>query len=388
MKADLYFLAAVFSLFVSFTANSAEVIIDGISIIRNGDYGQARDLAIKRAMSRAVESLGARVNSETIVRPGVVLESIQLRSSAYVNSSQVINEKIVNDELTVTMRVAVSEPGLESESCQSNYMSKILVLDFGFEFSDQLLPSEKSIFKFKTPIELARIIRNNQSLQVALDEKKFPYFSPSSAPEPFISKMSGGNPFVNISTIHRAQYVISGVYRDFGLSSTLGNKLSRRIEIEAFIHDGASGELVSKKIFLSTATGSVVLLESPILGTPSFYKTDFGKTWGFLLNNIAKWAEGKISCLPFISRIIKIDGNQIYINSGSKSGLVNGDVLNFQVHRKYEIFDEKNISSPDEKVLHTKASIAQVHPDYSIIHIAGDDEIISKVNISDTVSIR
>jgi ABC-type uncharacterized transport system auxiliary subunit len=388
MRPRWHLLIALLFYFLSMPIESAEVVVDGAATIHDNDYGQARELAIRRAMSRAVESQGARVNSQTIVRPGMVLESIQVRSTAYAGNSQIIKETISKDVLTVTMKVVVNELGSTSTSCQSNYVKKIVVLDFGFEFSDQVLLEEKSIFKYKTAGEIARAIRKHQRLQVDFEGMSFPYFSPSSAPEPFTQKSHKGNPFVEKADVHNAQYILSGVYRDFGITSDINNKQTRRIEIEAFLHDGADGALLDREIFISSATGSVTLSDSPALGTPLFYQTNFGKVWGGVLDNIAKWVDEKVSCLPFISRIVKIEGHQLYISTGANSGLYVGDTLNLQVSKRSE---HENVDSSyigTEVNLYSTASLVSVYPSFSILEMLEKPETIAKIRAGDLLYIR
>lgn len=389
MKAHWHLLAVLFLCStLSFSTEPAEVIVDGSALIRDSDYGQARELAIRRAMSRAVESQSTRVSSQTIVRPGMVSESIQLRSTADITNSKILKETISDNELSVTMKVDVSVAGSDSTSCLSNYVKKIVVLDFAFEFSDQVLPVEKSIIKYKTAGEIARAIRKHQQFQVAFEEMRFPYFSTSSAPQPFISKPDDGNPFINIANIHRAQYILTGIYRDFGLKIGIDNKQSRRIEIEAFLHNGANGVLLERSTFISTANGTVILSDSPALGTPLFYQTDFGKIWGKTLEDIATWAEEKISCLPLNSRVVKIDGHQLYINSGSESGLSAGDVLHVQIGKKYDSESFKNFYPETDSGLHFNASLLSAYPDFSILELTENPEIAAKVRAGDLISIR
>jgi hypothetical protein len=299
-----------------------------------------------------------------------------------------LKETISNDALTVTMNVVVNEPGSETTSCPSNYLKKVVVLDFGFEFSDQVLPSEKPIFKYKTAGEIARAIRKHQRLQVDFEGMSFPYFSPSSAPEPFIQNSEKGNPFVEKADAHKAQYVISGVYRDFGIREETANNQSRRIEIEVFLHDGANGTLLDKKTFVSSASGSVVLSENPELGTPLFYQTDFGKVWGKELDAIAKWTEEKVTCLPFISRIIKVEGHQLYINSGSDSGFYAGDTLNVQISKKSDSTKIDHIYIGTEKDFQSSASFVSIYPSFSILEMIEKPETNAKVRVGDLLYIR
>jgi hypothetical protein len=188
--------------------------------------------------------------------------------------------------------------------------------------------------------------------------------------------------------IHNAQYILSGVYRDFGIRGDIDNKQTRRIEIESFLHDGANGALLDRKTFISSATGSITLSDSPALGTPLFYQTDFGKVRGRVLDDIAQWTDEKVSCLPFISRVVKVDGHQIYINSGADSGLYVGDTLNLQVSEKYDRESAERYYIGTEKDLYSTASLVYVYPSFSILEMLEEPETIAKVRAGDLLYIR
>ena len=358
-----------------------EIVTVGSAPIRNGDVGQAREMAFRRALAQAAESESATVNSHSVVRPGLVSESTQLRASACTGSSQLIKETVTDNELTVTLAVSVLAPGACPGVCQSNYVNKVVITDFRFEFPEQLYGSERENLKYKTAGEVARSIRKGKRLLAEIDAMNFPYVSPDLAPEPSMRKAETETPFVKIARSHRGQYVLSGVYRDIGVHIDRWNRQIRRIEVEAFLHDGANGALLDRGTFVSEATGVVVLSDAAVLGSPGFYQSDFGKVWGDVLDKIARWTEGRVTCLPFMARVIKTEGDLVYIDAGAESGLTAGDTLNLHAWRKSDVRNIENTHLGVEKDFRTSASLKSIYPQFSVL------QIVQKLNPPNSVSV-
>jgi hypothetical protein len=377
-------LLGVLSVFAT-VCSAREVIVFGSAPVRDGDVGQARELAVRRAMASAAESENVMVNSQSLVRPGLVLEATQMRASACTGGSQWVKESVTGNELTVTLAVTVLEPGACPAVCQSSYVNKIIVTDFGFEFPEQLFASERENFKYKTAGELARFLRKGQRLLVDSDGMFFPYVSANSAPAPFMRKAETETPFARIARTHRGQYVLSGVYRDIGVRVDRWNRPVRHIEVEAFLHDGANGALLDRRTFSAEAMGVAVLSDNNPLGSAGFYQSDFGKLWGGVLDKIARWTEEKVPCLPFISRVIKTDGDLVYIDAGAESGLSAGDTLNLHTWRKSDVRSGENIHLGVEKSFGATTSVKSIYPQFSVLQIMQKSNPSKGINVGDLV---
>jgi hypothetical protein len=362
-----------------------EIVTVGSAPVRSGDVGQARELAFRRALARAAESESATVHSQSVVRTGSVTESTQLRTSACTGSSQIVKETLTDSELTVTVAVSVLSPGSCPVVCQSNYVNKIVITDFRFEFPEQLYASEKENLKYKTAGEIARFIRQGQRLRAEFDAMNFPYASPDVAPELSMRKAEVETPFAIIARNHRGQYVLSGVYRDIGVRIDRWNRQLRRIEVEAFIHDGANGALLDRRTFVSEAAGMAVLSEGAPLGSPGFYQSDFGKVWGDVIDKIARWTEERVTCLPFIARVIKVEGDLVYIDAGAESGLTAGDTLNLHAWRKGDVRSVNNIHLGVEKDFRSGASLKSIYPQFSVLQIFQNLNSPTNVSVGDLV---
>ncbi|MDP3637704.1 MAG: flagellar assembly protein T N-terminal domain-containing protein, partial [Azonexus sp.] len=346
------------------------LIVEGSAPIINGDVGQARELAMRRAISRASEQKSANVSSNSVVRNNVVYETVQLRTAACAENVEQVSERVNGNELTVVMKVTIREGTDCLPSCRGAYTNRVVVTGFAMEFPEQKLDSEPSRLSQMTAIELSRKLRKRSRLLTDFNSRVFPYVSPSRAPEPYLTSTDTETRFSALSKSFRAQYVLAGVYRDFTLKGPYWFPNSRRIEIEAFIHDAINGEVIARRSFSQEAFGSVLIKSSPAIGTEEFYQGDLGKVWGSILEDIAAWTELQAACLPFSSRVIKVSGKEIHIDSGAESGLSAGDTLNLHNWKEPPIYGMNGLLLGKEKRISATASIRAVYPRFSVIEIS------------------
>jgi len=348
----------------------ADVVVEGSARIIAGNLAEARELATRRALARAAESTRATVSAASLLKNDALLESIQVRSSACTGAVQQLSERLQDDELTVVLQVAVHDGPDCQPACKRAYNNRILVLGFALEHAEQKRTRERVPVSRMTAIELARKIRQHPLLLADFSETAFPYASPSRAPDLYQSSTEPEPLLTLLAKQHRAQYVLSGVYRDFGLAQWGWGKYgSRRIEIEAFIHDGVNGAVLAQKRFHAKASGTVGLEGEPSMGSARFYQTDLGRSWGALLDTIVAWTEQQAACLPFSARILKAEGKRYHIDAGAEAGLSMGDTL--VIHGWTSPVTSLNgLNLGTEMKIQAEASIQAVYPRFSIIEIS------------------
>lgn len=346
---------------------AADIVVEGSAPIRAGDIGQARELATRRALARAAEFKGANVSSQALLQQGVATETVQVRATACTENAELINEIVSDTELTVVMKVTVQSDSACNQSCKRAYTNRVVVTAFAMEFPEQKLPSENARISSFTSLELTKKIVRRQRLLADHESTFFPYRSVTHAPEPMMTKKDNETPFALLARNHRAQYVLSGIYRDFGLKGFSWISQSRRIEIEAFLHDGANGEVLARQTFVREAVGSVQLLSKPAIGSAEFYNGDFGRAWGELLDQIGSWTEDQLTCQPFIARVLQVKGNLIHIDAGAESGLSVGDSLSVHHWRDPPVQSVTGLALGREKNVRANASIRSIYPKFSIL---------------------
>lgn len=359
----------MFSVFFASTLLAAEIVVEGSAVILDDDVGLARELAIRRALARAAEFKSANVSSQALVRQGVASETVQVSATACTENAEQISEKVVDREITVVMKVTVLEVGACHKICRRAYVNRIVVAAFAMEFPEQKLPSEDARISSFTAIELSKKIALRERLLAEHESTVFPYRSASRAPEPMMTPKDSETPFAVLARRNRGQYVVSGIYRDFGLRGSAWLSQHRRIEIEVFLHDGANGEVLGRRRFVQEASGSVQLSNSPVVGSAQFYEGDLGRAWGGLLNQISAWVDAQASCLPFIARVLQVKERLIHIDAGAESGLSVGDSLSVHNWRDPPVQSATGLVLGREKKIRTNASIRSVYPKFSILEL-------------------
>ena len=261
----LFLLVAICFLSSCCQALTAEVVAEGAATIENGDVAGARELATRRAVAHAVESKGAMVSGQTTVLSGVALESAQMRASGCAMQTTPLDELIRGNEITVSVKTLVGSGEGCAPTCQRSTINRIAVTGFAIEFPEHAPPVEGGAITTLTAVELARFINARKHLLAVYDSTYFPYTSPSSAPEQQGGKTNKSLATAILAQEHSAQYVLSGIYRDIGVSWN-----TRHIEIEAFLHDGANGAVVARRTFARSGRNGPVFGTSVPIGSARF----------------------------------------------------------------------------------------------------------------------
>ncbi|WP_018747223.1 flagella assembly protein FlgT middle domain-containing protein [Chitiniphilus shinanonensis] len=101
----------------------------------------------------------------------------------------------------------------------------------------------------------------------------------------------------------------------------------RRFDVELLLFDGVSGALIERRRFDASTGGSVTFATDDQFGSGSFYATDYGALVARQVDAMAKTALEQLSCLPFSTRVVRVERGQAYLDAGSLSGLMPGDRL-------------------------------------------------------------
>jgi hypothetical protein len=369
---------------------AAEVTVEGRALIGPEGLAAARDIATRRALARAAESHSARVSAQSHVREGVAFEAAQVNASACTRATTPLRERVNGNELTVTLKVDVDHCDTawkndedDAPACEKAYLNRLVVTGFAFEFPEQLteewdgrlLPRRnRQRIEALTATELARALERGGQVRAVFDGSVFPYASPSRAPILHLPAGSVETPVVALARARQAQYVLSGIYREFGPDKT-AQRHARWIEIEAFVHDGANGAVLARRRFqteVSDAAGfgnDISLRNTPTIGTRAFQETPLGQKWTALIEDIARWSGAQASCLPFIARVMKVEGRLLRIDAGAESRMNLGDTLMLHVLREPPVLDMSARLLGQEKQVRATVLIRAVYPAFSLAEL-------------------
>jgi hypothetical protein len=381
------------------TARATETIVEGRAIIDQDGLAVAREVATRRALARAVESHSARAGAQSRTQAEMA-EAARGNANACARDVQPLGERIDGDALTVTLRVRIDACDVpqapDNAACEKAYINRLVVTGFAFglpgqlveEWDGRLLPRRGwQGIESLTAVELARALERGGHVLAVFDDGAFPFASPARAPTPRLSADSPGAPFTALARTHQAQYVLSGVYRAFDLT-----RQERRIEIEAFVHDGANGAVLARRRFQTVVSGSdglgaTIFPNRPAIGARAFRETPFGRAWTELIGEIARWAEGQASCFPFIARVMKVEGRTLQIDAGAESRMNPGDTLALHLLRPPPAPDLSGRLPGQEKPVRAIVLLRAVYPAFSIAELIGAPDGL-RVNPGDLVRER
>jgi len=194
-----------------------------------------------------------------------------------------------------------------------------------------------------------------------------------------------------------AQILITGKITEFeesaggggqGLSIhgvTIGAKKAHaHIGVIVQIIDSTTGEVLDSKRVEGKANASGFSLGysgSWSLGTSSFKKTPLGKATQIAIDRSVVYISSKLSKMPWQGRVVKVEGNTVFINAGSKSGISSG--MKFSVYRKGEslIDPETGMELGSERTKIADISVSEVQEKFSKATISSKTSEIQRSDL-------
>lgn len=215
---------------------------------------------------------------------------------------------------------AVVTPKLPA--CAGIPQRKILITAFPLRYPEQIKSGQFMGWAQVTTTELKRSLDRGKLIQAVADANLFPFEVPDKAPE--IERRDGVSLASEWAAKAGAQYVVAGVFHDFGAA----RYAEGQVRLETFVYDGHNGELVARKEFIRTLPMAVFGGPRSIEpGTKNFDTSGLGAAFNGLIDEIARWAEDTISCLPFAVSVSRVEDRRITIDMGSEKGIAVGMTL-------------------------------------------------------------
>ncbi|MEW6165275.1 MAG: flagellar assembly protein T N-terminal domain-containing protein [Pseudomonadota bacterium] len=351
---------------LSGAALALNIVAEGEAPIINDDLTLARQSALRRAMAAAVEQGGGVLRTTTVATPAGIEEKTTLTGQGRVLGVQVLSEHIDRKRLRLTAEVRIGEPGVPA-ACAGRPLRKTLVTTFPLRYPEQIRSGEYMGWPQIAAEDLARLLNQRGRLLAAVTNR-FPFPSVDAAPE--VERAQGKPLLTHWAERERAQYVVAGVFRDFGVANRVLVVPERQMVIEAFIYDGISGELLARQEFARQVLLSWQMPKSVTPGTRAFAESRLGQAYYGLLGDVGAWAENTVGCLPFSGRVIRADGKRLHIDVGSDSGIEPG--MEFVLARPAG----EPATSPagellgDERVAVAGVVVTSVQPRHSVVEIA------------------
>ncbi len=320
---------------VNFTVNA-----EGQAAITHSSKLLARKQALQDAIRHAALQSGAKVNSHTSLSQGSVLfDTFSMRMAATVNSSKVIDEWEEDNTYHVRALVTLSS----SDICRPQYRKRIIATGFPLAQPEQLNGTESQDISRGIPREIMHLLMashdfigtNNTPISLyphadmAANLAEYQPYTVSRAMQ--MADETGG------------QLVLSGVIRD--LKVELPNEVQgtgllamaksmarsvwakRSIGVDIYVHDGFTGALLTQYRYTDEVSGDVWIPANVTVGSAGFRETALGAKLSKIIAAVSMDLRKALSCYPFTTRIIQVEGNHVFIDAGAQENVSIGDQL-------------------------------------------------------------
>lgn len=350
----------------------------GIATIRGGDMDTAREEAHKAALRDVALQYDARIRSEDTVEEGRITNSrLTVASSARARNVRVIDERQVGNALRITLKAEVSE---DAGNCHvgeaASLKKRVAVTGFTVQHPDQTRHGRLDDAGEVLPQMIQARLQAQGNLQVLKAATTQLYPDVTNAP----TARQFDNRLTNVTQVARelgAQFVVAGVIRDIGVEAPeawgssvlhkIGRSLSptsrdRRFIADLMIFDGFSGSPVYQKRYDTSGQWNAGVGESVGFGSIGFLNTGYGEAVDGLVDQMRDDIQNALSCQPFMTRITRVDGTRVTMESGATSGLRPGDTL--ALYRSSTHFDSLG-ATPELKDADIEVTLDSVFPEYA-----------------------
>lgn len=331
---------------------------EGVAPLGMDGAGQARNAAILDALENASLAAGADVKSSTLASNGKNADSLRVRGQP-VGGYAVVSEWQTNGFYHIKLDVQPApRPDATHQAkpaCSTDYRRKALITRIPILHPDQVTDLNRLTEELQN--ELVRRLEYSGQFLPQRTGNEAAMALPANQTEP------QWNPdwIRQLARRYAVQFVIGGVLRDAafegeryalaygpnlrhgerksnlnipGLSfAQIGFKATpnaRRFELDLFVFDGVSGAQMYRQRISGRAEGEVVM-DQASFGSDRFFDTDYGQMVETKLNEAVQAISDTVQCIPFSSRITRVEPGRIYLDAGGTSRLAPGDHL--QVYR-------------------------------------------------------
>ena len=159
------------------------------------------------------------------------------------------------------------------------------------------------------------------------------------------TRETAGNRLEQYSAVSRqmgAQFVVSGVIRNLNVNradswdssyaasikrSLFSADTVREFAVDVVLHDGYTGRVISERRYTASGRWDIPRTGKAMFGSSEFNDSDYGVAVAALFDNIANDLVNTIDCQAMLVPVLEVDGKDLLLDVGTKSGLLPGDKL-------------------------------------------------------------
>ncbi len=307
------------------SANAIWYEAQGTAPIIDGNIDKARERATAEALRNAAIYAGVSIQSYQSVSHGVLTEDQwNFKSSADIRATQVIAEKrSTDDQFTVSIRADIFP---ESHCSNSQFGHKVTVTRFPLAHRQQA--TYGGLYELGGAVSKVlhgKFQQAGGALQshLWLDEV-FNYPVTQLTPSPQVEELAR-----SLARKTDSQYVLLGQIRDISVSQQEDSswlfwqesKPPRALALEVDLIDGISGDLIERFNYQDQVHwnfGPTVQVDPY---SADFWRSNYGLSWGYLLDHVQRDVESALACQPSIAHIIHLQDQAIVVNMGEQDGV-------------------------------------------------------------------
>jgi hypothetical protein len=302
------------------TIGERQATVRGSAAITDAGIDQARQDAINDAISNASSQLKKPNSGALLVSDVKVVDEWQEGTIYHVQALAVLSQ---------------------SQACRSPYRKKIVATAFPIMNPDQVSGIESQDLFSGIPREINNRLMESGDFVGRNMTNSVLYLRPDVAPEVNVDGRIGAPVILDIARRQDAQFVLSGVIRDFKiestdyirgagplsmLKSTMRDFIARRsVGIDVFVHDGFTGALLFQHRYTDSILGDVTLPSGYTVGSERFDSTSAGHKITEIIDQASEDIRKLFGCYPFAARISRVENNRIYLAAGAQDKVKVGD---------------------------------------------------------------
>ncbi|WP_105168823.1 flagellar assembly protein T N-terminal domain-containing protein [Pseudoalteromonas sp. T1lg23B] len=332
MKAITLFALCAMSLGVK--AEWYEVV--GYASTQGRDVSQARQAAVKDAITQALIFSGATVTSVQSVADGVLSQDdLKVKSHGEIQQINLVSESKEQDQYTVTLHLDIYAT---KGKCLAQQFNKQIAIT-----QSQLTQPHQArlgqIFDISKSASQRLFNTLNERTSAV---KPIPYLNSAINVREYFSQQFDYNHMLveTIAMNSNSQYVLLSQITDVAGLDKLNNDYAfwqddeylRSFKIDFALYDAMTFEKVWFQHYTTQGIWPFEKTELIDVYSEKFWRSHYGQRIQEVFNKVSQDLNTAVSCIPTKGKILYLDNDQVVINLGKDHGLEPGRVLSI-MHR-------------------------------------------------------
>lgn len=373
----------------------------GTAVVQHQDLVAARRAAIRDALRQASFQGALHINGYQAMNRGEVhTDQLSINTQSSISEMQILEERIQQGMMLVRVRARIESSGqCEGGNYANGYRRSLAISQFHLERPLSANMGALHDVSERLPREILQRLQNEERLRV-LDAVRFQLYADQSTIPTTVNDQGRLTTAVDMATRLGAQYVLTGVVRSLDLlhpdlaserpvlaglyerTRYRGERFAREFQVDLFIHDGFSGELITSRRYTTSGNWTENRTERVGFATPRFWEIDFGQKVDDMVEQMVADLHVQVGCQPFMARITRTDNRHIYIDAGSDAGLQPGDTLS--VYRLNTFYDQTQRAFTELVPVDLTLSLERIQPNFSRGRLGALPEMLN-IQVGDVV---